>query len=77
MSEQWKPAIQIWPFADAPEEFHKLSPFDGGEESVNYIPPELVDEDDSVRIDVISLGFLDFVYKSKYGRHQVMYAGES
>jgi hypothetical protein len=58
MSNQWKPGIQIWPFADAPEEFRKLSPFGGGEESVIYVPSELVNEDDMARIDASPLWFL-------------------
>lgn len=76
MSESWKPAIQIWPFKDAPEEFRALSPFGGWEESVIYVPPELVDQDDTVRMEVPALGFLDFVDKTRYGRWQVMYAGD-
>jgi hypothetical protein len=76
MSEQWKSAIQIWPFADAPEEFRKLSPFDSGEESVIYVPPELVDEDDDVRIEVPALSFLNWIYKTRNGRWQTMYAGD-
>jgi len=40
MSEPWKPAIQIWPFKDAPEELRRLSPWeeDGTEELLIYIP---------------------------------------
>jgi hypothetical protein len=76
MTETWKPSIQIWPFAKAPEEFRALSPFDGGEESVIYVPPELVDEDDSIRLEVPALWFLDFIEKTRHGRWQVMYAGD-
>jgi hypothetical protein len=76
MSKAWKPAIQIWPFRDAPEEFRRLSPFDGGEESAIYVPPELVDEDDEVRIEVPALGFLDFIHKTRNGRWQIMHAGD-
>jgi hypothetical protein len=75
MSNSWKPSIRIWAFAEAPDEFKKLSPFEGGEESVIYVPPELVDEEDAVRIEVPALAFLDWVYKTKAGRWQVMYAG--
>jgi hypothetical protein len=76
MSEMWKPSIRVWPFADAPEEFKRLSPFGGAEECVIYVPPELVDEEDAVRIDVPALGFLDWVYKTRGGRWQVMFAGD-
>ena len=45
MSEQWKPAVQIWPFQDAPEEFRLLSPFGrygyGAPESLVYVPKEM------------------------------------
>jgi hypothetical protein len=77
VSEPWKPSIRIWPFADAPEEFRRLSPFGGGEESVIYVPPELVDEDDfdAVKVDVPALGFLDWIQKTRAGRWQVMNAG--
>lgn len=76
MSKPWKPSIQIWPFADAPEEFRALSPFGGGEESVVYVPLELVDEDDAVRIEVPALWFLNWISKTKKGRWRTMYAGE-
>lgn len=61
MSEPWKPSVRIWPFADAPEEFRQLSPFEGKEETVIYIPPELAvlfPEDDWVMVMPPSLWFL-------------------
>jgi hypothetical protein len=64
----------VWPFADAPEEFRRLSPFSGEEEAVVYVPPELVDEDNSVRIDAPAFWFLDWIEKARGGR--VMHAGE-
>lgn len=76
MSKSWKPSIQIWPFTDAPEELRRLSPFDGGEESVIYVPSGLVDEDDMVRIEVPALWFLNWIYKTRNGRWRTMYAGD-
>jgi hypothetical protein len=54
----WKPAVMIWRWDDAPEEFRALSQINGGEESVIYVPPELIDEDwyenTSVGLDFLS-----------------------
>jgi hypothetical protein len=74
MSETWKPAIRIWPFADAPDEFRALSPFGGGEEVVIYVPPELVDEDGLLLTETPALSFLEWVVKIRV-RPRVMYAG--
>src|SRR5262249_47360994 len=43
MTDQWKPSVRIWSFADAPEEFRRLSPFEADmpEELGVHAPPEL------------------------------------
>ncbi len=42
MSEAWKPAIQIWPFKDAPEDLRRLGGEpEGNEELVIFVPKEL------------------------------------
>lgn len=42
MSEPWKPAIQIWPFRDAPEELRRLGGEpEGNEELVIFVPKGL------------------------------------
>jgi hypothetical protein len=41
MSDRWKPAIQVWLFKDAPEEFRRLCPEpDGAEELIIFVPKE-------------------------------------
>jgi hypothetical protein len=63
MSEPWKPAIQIWPFKHAPEEFRRLSPWeeDGTEELLIYIPAafaHLFKEDDWIMVMPPAFAFL-------------------
>ena len=41
MSEQWKPSISIWPFANAPEEFRSLSAWGEQTDSIIFIPCEI------------------------------------
>lgn len=63
MSDAWKPSVRIWKWEDAPEEFKSLivpfgGPF-GEEESVFYVPPELLDEDGEYDSKSSGLWFLD------------------
>jgi hypothetical protein len=76
MSEPWKPAIQVWPFKDAPEEFRRLSPFEGGEETAIYIPPNLCAlfrEDDWVMVMPRAFWFLSMQPKRE---GHIQYAGD-
>jgi hypothetical protein len=46
-SQNWKPTVLVWRWEDAPKEFMGMSPFgDGMEESVIYVPPELIEDGD-------------------------------
>jgi hypothetical protein len=78
MSEQWKPAIQIWPFKDAPDAYRRSSPWeeDGTEELLIYIPAvfgHLFKEDDWIMAMPPALAFL-----RREPRHQghLQYAGD-
>jgi hypothetical protein len=77
MSEPWKPAIQIWPFKDAPEEFRRLSPWGNeSEELVIFVPPELCDlfpKDDWVTVMPRAFWFLSMEPKCRDG---IQYAGD-
>lgn len=55
----WKTAVSVWRWADAPEEFRALSPFEGGGESVIYVPAELLDEKGEYYSPTFGLLFLD------------------
>jgi hypothetical protein len=68
VTSHWKPSIYVWPFIGAPAEFRRLSPFGSGEEAVVYVPPELLDEDDMVRIDASPLWFLMWDGQALEGR---------
>jgi hypothetical protein len=72
-SDAWKPAVMIWRWGDAPEEFRALSPFGGGEESVVYVPPELLDCEKDYDTATVALWFLS--WKAKFPGH-VKHAGE-
>jgi hypothetical protein len=75
MSDNRKPAIRIWPFGDAPEEFRRLSPWgDGTEQLLIHVPMQLwrlLENDDSVLPPVF--WFLENV--PKFNGH-IQYAGE-
>lgn len=61
-SNAWKPAISVWRWEDAPEEFRQLSPQGG--EAVIYLPKELLSEDGDYDSDSMGLSFLNFFPKT-------------
>ena len=79
VTEQCKPAIRIWPFKDAPEEWRRLSPFGrsiyADAELVIYVPRELAKlftEDDWLGAMPSALWFV--AHGPKYAG-QIQYAG--
>lgn len=82
-SANWKPAIQIWRWEDAPEEFRAIvgpqpEPEEGRDshpwESVVYLPASLIDESGWFFGHSVVLSFLnDF---PKYGQDSMAYAGD-
>lgn len=62
--QHWKPAVMVWRWEDAPEEFRSLSPYgDGSEESVVYVPPAVIDADGEYEAPAAALRFLNWLPK--------------
>jgi hypothetical protein len=63
----WKPAISVWRWDDAPEEFKTLAPKGVSCETVIFVPKALLASDGFYETETKALDFLSFPPKSSNG----------